>query len=125
MRTAMLVLIALALITIVPAIANAQTYYIDIYNTAPSSIESFAVAPAGTQAFRDIALADRTVHGGGDSVTVAFDKADGGCLRNFRTRFVDGRVLIQNGFNMCKFRSYHTGRYWRATQHNMTVAAQP
>ena len=120
MRTAML-----ALIVIFPAIANAQTYYLDIYNTAPSSIESFAVAPAGTQAFRDTALADGPVHGGGDSVTVAFDKADGGCLRDFRTRFIDGRVLIQNGFNVCKVRSYHTGRYWRAAQHYSTVAAQP
>ena len=115
----------LALIAIFPVIVNAQTYYLDIYNTAPSSIEAFAVAPVGTQAFRDVVLADRPVHGGGDSVTVAFDKTDGGCLRDLRTTFTDGHVLIQNGFNVCKFRSYHTGRYLRAKQDYPTVAAQP
>ena len=125
MRIAVPALIALAFIAVFPALANAQTYYVDIFNTAPSSIASFAIAAAGTPTFRVSGLADRGVHGGGDSVTVAFDKADGGCLRDFRTTFADGHVLIQKGFNVCKFRSYHTGRYLHATRDYPRVAVQP
>lgn len=106
MRIAMLVLMAAA-----PAAATAQTYYVDIYNTAPDSVIAFAEAPAGSGAFREVALSARAVQGGGDSATVAFHKADGGCLRDLRLVFADGRVLEQRGFNVCKYRSYHTGRY--------------
>lgn len=108
MRTALL-----ALIAAIPAIASAQTYYLDIYNTAPESLVSFAQARAGSGAFHPIVLADHPVQGGGDSATVAFQKSDGGCLRDLRLTFADGRTLIHPRFDVCRFRSYHTGRYWR------------
>ncbi len=120
MRTAILLLLAA-----VPAAANAQTYYLDIINTAPNSIVSFAAAPAGTQQFRNIVLSDRPVYGGGDSATVSFDKAEGGCLRDLRLTFADDRVLLQKAFNVCKFSSYHTGRYWRAMSQYPVVASKP
>ena len=103
----------LGLLATIPAIASAQTYYLDIYNTAPESLVSFAQARAGSGAFHPIVLADHPVQGGGDSVIVAFHKADGGCLRDLRLTFADGRTLIHPRFNICRFRSYHTGRYWR------------
>ena len=102
-----------ALIVAVPASACAQTYYLDIYNTAPESLVAFAQAPAGGGTFHPIILADTPVQGGGDSATVAFQKADGGCLRDLRLTFADGRTLIHPRFNVCRFGSYHTGRYWQ------------
>lgn len=95
-----------------PAVAGAQTYYVDVHNTAPSSLVSLAVAPAGSGSFRSLVIADRPVRGGGDSAMVAFDKNDGGCLRDLRFTFADGRVLLHKDFNVCKYSSYHTGWYW-------------
>jgi len=102
-------LFALALLVATPTIAEAQTYYVNIYNNAPSSIVAFAQAPAGTGAFRAIVLADHPVRGGGDSATVAFRKDDGGCLRDFKTTFADGRVLLLKAYNVCRMPVYRTG----------------
>jgi hypothetical protein len=102
-------LLALALLVATPTIAEAQTYYVNIYNNAPSSIVAFAQAPAGTGAFRAIVLAHHPVRGGGDSATVAFRKDDGGCLRDFKTTFADGRVLLLKGYNVCRMPVYRTG----------------
>lgn len=113
----------LALIVAMPAVADAGSHYLDIYNTAPSSIVAIAVAPAGSGKFRDIPLGGNAVHGGGDSTTVAV-QADGGCLRDMRLSFADGRVLEQNDFNVCRYRSYHTGRYWRAAETDPKFTAQ-
>ena len=95
-----------------PALAGGQTYYVDVHNTAPSSLVALAAAPAGRDAFRSVVISDRPVRGGGDSATVAFDATDGGCLRDLRFTFADGRVLVHRNFNVCKYSSYHTGRYW-------------
>ncbi len=112
-----------ALIVAMPAIANAQPHYLDIYNTAPSSLVAIAIAPAGSGAFRDVALGGKALRGGGDSTTVAV-QAETGCLRDLRLSFADGRVLEQKDFNVCRYRSYHTGRYWRAAGVDPKFTAQ-
>jgi hypothetical protein len=110
-------------LAVLPAVAGAQTYYLDVHNTAPSSIVAFAVAPAGSQAFREIAPAGFPVHGGGDTFTIALDGSDG-CLRDVRAKFLDGRVLELTGFNICKYR-FETGRYWHAARSETRMVAQP
>ena len=110
MRTLLFVLGAL-----VPAVAVAQTHYVDFYNTAPASVIRVETAPTGTLAFRPAALGDRPLHGGGDSLTLALPYAEG-CRRDLRITFADGRVLEHMGFDICKYRSYHTGRYWHPPQ---------
>ncbi|HEX6834802.1 MAG TPA: hypothetical protein VF132_14790 [Rudaea sp.] len=115
--------LALLLFAALPAVAGAQTYYLDVINTAPSSLVALAVAPAGTHAFRPIVPAGGAVHGGGDAFTIALDRNDG-CLRDLRLSFADGRVLERNGFDVCKFRSFHTGRYWRDARWAAPVSAQ-
>jgi hypothetical protein len=117
MRLPMLLLAAM------PAAAGAQTHYLDVHNTAPSSLVAFAVAPAGSRAFHEIASAEFPVHGGGNTFTVALD-ADEGCLRDIRAKFLDGRVLELAGFNVCKYR-FETGRYWRAARTETRLVAQP
>jgi hypothetical protein len=89
--------------------ADAQTRYLELYNEAPSSLMAFAAAPAGTEMFRDVALGDRPLLGGGHAVTIQLDGKEG-CQRDLRSTFADGRVLLSRGFDVCRYRSYHTAR---------------
>jgi hypothetical protein len=86
-------------------------HYLDLVNTAPSSLTAFAVAPAGSGEWREVQLGDAPLQGGGDSATVAIRGE--GCLRDLRSTFRDGRVLVQRDFDVCRYRSYHTGQYLR------------
>ncbi|HEY0197261.1 MAG TPA: hypothetical protein VGC19_01810 [Rhodanobacter sp.] len=88
-----------------------NVHYLDLVNTAPDSVVSFAVAPAGSTDYHDIPLG--TLHGGGDSATVAIRSRADGCLRDLRTVFANGHTLIQKNFNVCKYRSDHLGQYLR------------
>ena len=94
---------------LLPAVAGAQTRYLEVYNDAPSSLVALAAAPAGTDAFRDLAIGDRPLVGGGNAVTVALDSKDG-CRRDLRATFADGRSLLQRNFDVCRYRGYRTGR---------------
>lgn len=107
------------------ACAAGTTHYLDLVNTAQNSVVAFSVAPAGTNRFHALPLGDAPLHGGGDTATLAIrDNDDLGCLRDLRTAFSNGRVLIQKNFDVCKYRSYHTGQYLRG-QTQTTVAATP
>jgi hypothetical protein len=88
-----------------------NVHYLDLVNTTPNSVISFAVAPAGSTDFREMPLG--TLHGGGDSTTVAISDRTNDCLRDLRTVFASGRTLIQRNFNVCKYRSDHLGQYLR------------
>lgn len=111
------------LLAAVDANAGATTHYLDLVNTAKNSITAFSVAPAGSSRFRPLPLGDQPLHGGGDSTTLAI-RDDEGCLRDLRTEFANGRVLIQKNFDVCKYRSYHTGQYLRGNTQTI-VAATP
>lgn len=100
---------AFVLLAAMPIVGRTQTHYVNIYNSARSSIVAFEAAPAGTGAFRPIALADRPIQGGGDSAMVAFRKQDGGCRRDFRTTFADGRVLLVRDYDVCRMSVFRTG----------------
>jgi hypothetical protein len=105
------------LAVIVIAIATSRlcladgVHYIELVNTAPDSITSFAIAQVGSRDFHEIPLGATALQGGGDSTTIGI--AGEGCLRDFRTVFGNGRTLVQRNFDVCKFRSYHTGQYLR------------
>ncbi|MBT2118043.1 hypothetical protein KK141_15485 [Dyella sp. LX-66] len=94
---------------LLPTVAAAQTRYLEVYNDAPSSLVTLAVAPAGTEAFRAVPIGDRPLIGGGNAVTVAIDGKEG-CRRDLRATFADGRSLLQRNFDVCRYRSYRTGR---------------
>lgn len=95
-----------------PACA-APVHYVDVVNTAKDSLVAFAEAPAGSGEFRDLPLGG-ALHGGGDSITVAIEGDARSCLRDLRAEFADGRVLIQRGFDVCRYRSFHLGAHLRA-----------
>lgn len=88
-------------------------HYLDVVNTAKDSLVAIAAAPAGSGDFRDLPLGG-ALHGGGDSATVAIGRDSHGCLRDLRLEFVDGRVLIQRDFDVCRYGSYHVGAHLRA-----------
>ena len=123
MRT---LLVTMLLAGAVSAHANETRHYINVVNTAPDDIIALAVAPAGTNRFHTKMLAGNLVQGGGDSTTISVD-ADGGgaaCLFDLRFSFANGRTLIQKNFDVCKYRSYHTGRYLRGRSQTV-VASVP
>lgn len=91
----------------------ATVHYVDVVNTAKDSLVAFAEAPAGSGAFLDLPLGG-ALRGGGDSATVAIEGDSRSCLRDLRAEFADGRVLIQRGFDVCRYRSYHLGAHLRA-----------
>lgn len=119
----MRILPLLVLLLAIDAGAAETTHYLDLVNTAKNSIVAFSVAPAGSDRFRALPFGDPPLHGGGDSTTLAI-RDDSGCLRDLRTEFSNGRVLIQKNFDICKYRSYHTGQYLRG-QAQTTIAATP
>lgn len=118
----MRMLFAIALVLGAADAGAGPVHYLDLVNTADSSLVSFAVSPAGTDRFRDIAFGDAPLQGGGNSTTIALD--DGKCLYDLRATFANGRTLVQQDFNVCKYRSYHTGRYLRRRAPVLT-ASQP
>ena len=81
---------------------RAQTRYFDLVNASHDSVTSLAVAPAGSDAFREIELG-APLRGGLTSATV--DVAAGDCLRDFRLVFRDGRTLIYPDVDVCRYRS--------------------
>jgi hypothetical protein len=121
MRTLLAILI---LVTATTASAADTNYYLDLVNTANNSLVAFAVAPVGSNAFRDVRFGSRALQGGGDSTTIAIRNDASGCLRDLRAEFANGRVLIQRNFDVCKYRSYHTGRYLRGSARTV-VASVP
>lgn len=70
-----------------------------LVNATFDSVIALAVAPAGSQAFHDIALGE-PLHGGLTAITV--DLPRGGCLRAMRVTFRDGRILLYPRIDVCR-----------------------
>ena len=100
MRTAVLATLLVAATAHVHA-GSAPTRYFDVVNTAHDSVTALAVAPAGSGAFREVAL-DAPLRGGLTSTTL--DLAEGGCLRDLRVAFRDGRTLVYPDIDVCRNR---------------------
>jgi hypothetical protein len=71
-----------------------------LVNASHESATSFAVAPAGQESFEEIVLG-APLRGGTTSATVRLP--DGGCLRDFRIAFGDGRVLLYPDIDTCRY----------------------
>lgn len=83
------------------AFAGESSYYLDLVNASPDSIRSLSIAAAGSDHYVAIAIADRTLHGGGDVATVRIRSDGANCLRDIRLTFVTGYTFTQRGFNVC------------------------
>jgi hypothetical protein len=74
--------------------------HFDVTNATLNSVTALAIAPAGTEAFHDIALGE-PLQGGLNSVTV--EVPEGGCLRDLRVTFRDGHVLLYPRIDACRY----------------------
>lgn len=80
--------------------ANAgDTRYVDLVNRAHDSVTSLSVAPAGSDAFKEIPL--ELLKGGGDSATVGVDAE--GCRYDFRFRFHNGKTMVYENVDVCRY----------------------
>jgi len=120
MRTRLLLMLSLGLSSAACAHTSAVRY-VKLVNTTKSSITSFGIASAGSTDFREAAIGN-ALHGGGESATVAI-RDDGSCVRDLRTVFADGRVLIEPGFDVCKRDRYQPAL--SRARGNRALVAQP
>jgi len=84
-------------------------YYVDIRNDSGGDVSAFAIAAAGSEIFRSIDLHGHPLAEGA-SLTIITRKNQGGCLRDMRTRFSNGRESVERDFNVCTCASYHIGQ---------------
>lgn len=99
--------------------------YFDLVNASHESVVSFSVSPAGQDVYQDVVI-DAPLRGGVTSTTVGLP--DGGCLRDLRIAFGDGRTLIYPQIDVCRYRrlrlSHRDGRRAAGTS-DRPVAATP
>jgi hypothetical protein len=73
--------------------------HFDLVNATFDSITALAIAPADGDAFHDIALS-QSLQGGLSSMT--FDVPTGGCLRDLRVTFRNGRAQLFAHIDVCR-----------------------
>jgi hypothetical protein len=98
-----LVAVLLAALPVAPARAGGDRHparHFDVVNASFDSVTAFAIAPAGSAAFHDVALGE-PLQGGLNSITV--DVPDGGCLRDVRVTFRNGRTLLYPHIDACRY----------------------
>jgi hypothetical protein len=83
----------------------AETIYrFDIVNASARTIVTVAVAPAGGAVFRKAVdeLRKPVRLGRGESMTITTRPSEGGCLRDVRVSFDDGREAIDRNLDICR-----------------------
>lgn len=93
--------------------ASAATRYVYVVNDAPATMESFSLAPAGSEAWRRIEVGDRSLAPGSAGMIAIRTGGNDDCLYDFKLVFRDGRALLHRDFDVCKYASYHPGAYLR------------
>jgi hypothetical protein len=85
--------------------ADTHTRYLVLINRAHDSVTSLAVAAAGSDVFRETPLG-APLRGGGVSTTVGVKVGaeDESCLYDLRFTFRNGRTLIYQDVDICRYR---------------------
>ena len=102
----------LAMICAMPAVASAQSHYLNIYNTAPSSLVAIGPRRLAAERFASSRLAASRCKAAAIRRPSPSTVTPGVCATC--ASFADGRVLTHRDFNVCRDGTYETGRYWRA-----------
>jgi hypothetical protein len=96
-----------------PAVALAGSgYTIVVVNDTRSRIDTFAMAPAGSERWQEVNVTALEESGFDYAVKVQLHD-DGGCFRDLRTTLADGRRIFARNFNVCQYHSYRPDRYSR------------
>lgn len=101
--------------------ARGHTQYLELVNRANESMTSFAIAPVGSDAFREVPLGS-ALRGGGDSATL--EVAADGCVQDLRFGFRDGRTLVYQGVDICRHSRVHVQRLPHAGNGEQTLLGQ-
>lgn len=76
--------------------------YFDVVNASHDSVTALAIAPAGSDAFEAVDIG-KPLRGGVTGMTL--DVPPGGCRRDLRVDFSDGRRLLYPGVDLCRHRA--------------------
>jgi hypothetical protein len=74
--------------------------HFEVVNATSDSVTALAIAPADSEAFHGIVLGE-PLQGGLNAITI--DLPDGGCLRDLRVTFRNGRVLRYPRIDACRY----------------------
>lgn len=107
--------------TALHAVARTQTRYLELINRAHDRMTSFAIAPAGSSAFREMRLG-APLRGGGDSTTL--EVAADSCVHDLRFVFGNGRTLIYQDVDICRHPRVHIQRPPRPAESGQPLLGQ-
>ena len=112
--------VALGNLLIVPSAVCADAgrrpaRHFDLVNATLDSVIALAVAPAERDAFQDIDLG-QPLQGGLTSMT--FDVPAGGCLRDLRITFNDGRTQLFPRIDVCRSTGLRLTLHGRSPKHS-------
>lgn len=85
----------------------ASVHYVDVVNDSASNVTAMSATMDGMR-WEPLAVGYRSLQA--NSVTTLAVQHEGGCRRDFRVDFVDGRRMTVQGFDICRNRSLHLGR---------------
>lgn len=102
------VLATLLFATAAHANAGKYTRYLELINHTHDSVTSLSIADPGSDAFREMTLGP-PLSGGGGSTMVEVD-GENGCRYDLRFTFRNGRALIYQNVDVCR---YHRVRIQR------------
>lgn len=101
---------------VVPIVALADSVHtIEVINDTRGSIDSFAIAPAGSGRWIEVNFKQPMQDSWFDygvAVNVQI-RDDEGCFRDLRTLLSDGRRVFARNFNLCQYHSYRPGTSFR------------
>lgn len=119
--TCLAILATLLSTTTFQAGARSDTRYLELINRTPDSVTSFEIATAGSDIFRELSLG-AALRGGGDSTTL--EVAADSCVHDLRFVFRNGRTLIYQGVDICRYPRVHIRRLPRAGQGGQSLFGQ-
>jgi hypothetical protein len=98
-----------------------------LINDTRGDIDSFSIAPAGTDHWTHIdfrqAIQESSLDYGSAAI-LTFHDADG-CLRDLRTVLSDGRRIFTHNFDLCHFHAYSPGVLFPRSRNDGMQRARP
>lgn len=86
-------------------------HVLELINDTRGNIDSFSIAPAGTDHWTNIDFRNAMEESSldyGNAAILTFHDTDG-CLRDLRTVLSDGRRIFTHNFDLCHFHAYSPG----------------
>jgi len=102
-------------------------HVLELINDTRGDIDSFSIAPAGTDHWTNIdfrgAMEESSLDYG-SAVILTFHDTDG-CLRDLRTFLSDGRRILTHNFDLCHFHAYSPGCFFQGVGMTACNTARP